>query len=386
MNQHRISARLTFSRFVAATLLCTISGHAGAETIEERFAALEKRLGAMEAENKSLRRQLGSADTAMVTAGGREAKLSVGGFVHANFESGEAPDSRFAGINDRFLVRRARLNFTANFTENALFKMESDFGNNSISPKSGYSGQITDVFAAWTKFSAASVRIGQFKTPYGFEQLTSDTKTLTVERALPNDRLTLGRQVGAAVYGDVAEKRVSYTIGGFNGTGTNVGSNDSSKFLWVGRVSGVAHHGTIGGVKTKLTTGVNAFTTEDKGTFTGRRTGLGVDAQIAVGPAELQAEWLRHDLHPFTGRPTAMQGWSLLSAISITRQVQSIVRYESFDSNVAVGRTTTGVWTFGFNYLLKGDDLKLSLNYLSGSEPAPTADGGRFLARVQVVF
>jgi phosphate-selective porin OprO/OprP len=386
MNPHRIFSCRNFSRFVAATLLCTITGHAGAETIEERFAALEKRLGAMEAENKSLRRQLGSADSVVVHAAGRESKLSVGGFLHGNFESGEAPDSRFAGVSDRFLLRRARLNVSAGFVEDFSFKLETDFGNNSISPKSGASGQITDVFAAWTKFPAASVRFGQFKTPFGFEQLTSDTKTLTVERALPNDRLTLGRQIGAAVYGDVADKRISYSIGAFNGAGTNMGGNDSSKYLWVGRVSGVAYHGTVSGLKTKLTTGVNAFTTEDKGTFTGRRTGLGVDAQLAVGPAELQAEWLRNDLHPFTGRATAMQGWSLLSAISITRQVQSIVRYESFDSNVAVGRTTTGVWTFGFNYLIKGDDLKLSLNYLSGSQPAPAADGGRFLGRVQVAF
>jgi phosphate-selective porin OprO/OprP len=386
MNHHRTSSGLNLSRFVAATLLCTITDAAGAETIEERFAALEKRLGTMEAENKSLRRQLGSADAAVVTASGRESKLSVGGFLHGNFESGQAPDARFAGINDRFLLRRARLNVTAGFVENFLFKLESDFGNNSISPKTGASGQLTDVFAAWTKYPAASLRFGQFKTPYGFEQLTSDTKTMTVERALPSDRLTLSRQIGAAVYGDVAQKRVSYTLGAFNGIGTNMGGNDSSKFLWVGRVSGVAYHGTVGGLKTKLTTGVNAFTTEDKGTFTGRRTGSGVDAQLVVGPAELQAEWLRNDLHPITGRGTGMQGWSLLSAISITRQVQSIVRYESFDSNVAVGRTTTGVWTFGFNYLIKGDDLKLSLNWLSGSQPAPAADGGRFLGRVQVVF
>jgi hypothetical protein len=386
MNHHCPASGRNLTRFVAATLLCTIYSTATAETIEERFAALEKRLGAMESENKSLRRQLGAADTAMVTAGGREGKLSVGGFVQANFESGHAPDARFAGINDRFLLRRARLNVSASFVENVIFKMESDFGNNSISPKTGASGQLTDVFAAWTKFSAASVRVGQFKTPYGFEQLTSDTKTLTVERALPNDRLTLGRQIGAAVYGDVASKRVSYSLGAFNGTGTNIGSNDSQKFMWVGRVSGVAYKGEFGTTKVKLSTGANAFTTEDKGTFTGRRTGSGVDAQLAVGAAELQAEWLRNDLHPFTGRATAMQGWSLLSAISITRQVQGIVRYESYDSNVAVGRTTTGVWTFGFNYLLKGDDLKLSLNYLSGSQPGPAVDGGRLLGRVQVVF
>lgn len=374
------------SRFVAATLLCAACGVASAETVEERLAALEKRLGAVEAENKSLRRQLGSADTAVVVANGREEKLSVGGFVHAHYESGPAPDARFAGVNDRFLLRRARMNVAGNFAENIAFKVEADFGNNSISNRSGASGQLTDVFVAWTKFPAASVRLGQFKSPFGFEQLTSDTRTLTVERALPSDRLTLGRQIGAALYGDAADKRVNYTLGVFNGTGTNMGGNDSQKYLWAGRVSGIAYQGTVSTTKVKLSAGVNAFTTEDKGAFTGRRTGTGVDAQFAVGPAELLGEWLRNDLHPFAGRATAMEGWSLLNVVSITKQVQSIVRYETFDGNTATSNTTTHVWTFGFNYLLKGDDVKFSLNYLIGSQPAPAADGGRFLGRVQVIF
>lgn len=386
MHHLRLASRRNTTRFVAAALLCVSYSAALAETLEERLAALEKRLGAVEAENKSLRRQVGAPETAVATAGGREAKFVIGGFVQSHFESGDAPDARYAGIGNRFQLRRARVNFSGSFAENVIFKVESDFGNNGIAPKTGASGQLTDAFAAWTKFPAASVRVGQFKTPFGFEQLTADTKTLTVERALPNDRLTLGRQIGAALYGDVADKRLSYSLSAFNGTGTNNGANDNQKFMWVGRVSGVAYQGNVSSTKVKLSAGANAFTTEDKGTFTGRRTGTGVDAQLAIGVTEFQAEWLRNDLHPFSGRATVSEGWSLLNVTSITGHVQSVVRYETFDSNKATSNTTTDVWTFGFNYLLKGDDLKLSLNYLVGNQPAPAADGGRFMARVQVVF
>lgn len=371
---------------VALAAISIPSATVCADTLDERFAALEKRLDALQAENITLRRELGHSDHAPVLAAGRESKISVGGFVHANFESGSTPDSRFAGINDRFVLRRMRPSVTGSFTEKVDFKFEADFGNNSVAPKTGLSGQLTDAYVAWTQFPAASVRLGQFKTPYGFEQLVSDTKTLTVERGLANDRLTLGRQIGAVVFGDALGKRMSYSAGAFNGAGTNSGGNDSQKFLWVGRVATVAFDGTIGGQAARFTTGVNGFTTFDKGTFNGRRIGTGLDAQFAVGPGELQAEWLRNDQHPIAGRPITADGWALMAKINVTSQWQGVLRFETFDSNTAVPNTTTDVWTFGVNYLLKGDDLKLSLNYLAGAQPAPAVSGGRFLGRVQIVF
>ena len=63
------------------------------------------------------------------------------------------------------------------------------------------------------------IRVGQFKTPFGFEQLYSDPRLFITERSLGNDRLTQSRQLGAQVGGDVLDKRLTYAIGLFNGTG-----------------------------------------------------------------------------------------------------------------------------------------------------------------------
>ena len=54
---------------------------------------------------------------------------------------------------------------------------------------------IADAFVAWTKYEAANLQLGQFKTPFGYDQLVPDAKTLFVERTLANDRLTVGRRV-----------------------------------------------------------------------------------------------------------------------------------------------------------------------------------------------
>lgn len=383
-----------------------VSVSVSAATVEERLTRIESALARLEArlsdtvsatelaptlkEYRDLTHALGwdgKSPLPSVKPGGKEKSLALGGFIQANYEAGStAPDARFNGLNNRFLLRRARLAVSGTFAENMSFKLESDFGNNSLSAKTGLSGQLTDAYVSWTKHPAASVRLGQFKTPFGYEQLQSDTKIYTIERSLPNDSLTIGRQIGAMAYGDVLEKRLSYSVAAFNGTGTNVGSNDNQNFMWVGRVNGVIADTKVGDKKLKLTAGADYFTTEDKGTFTGRREGTSFDTQLAYGPGELQAEWLQGQRDPVTGATTTAHGWAVLGAYRFTPKWQGVVRFERYDSNKATGNTTTDLWTYGINYLLKGDDLKLSLNYLSGQQPSPTPSGDRFIGRLQVMF
>jgi phosphate-selective porin len=390
-----------------ALLFIVTSATLGAQTpsVEERLSRLEAAISRLESrlgdtvsadelsptlkEYSELTRQLGwngKAPLTVVKPAGKEKSLALGGFMQALFESGEAPDARYTGINNRFLLRRVRLNASGSFAEDISFKVEADFGNNSISARTGAAGQLTDAFASWTKYPAASLRAGQFKTPFGYEQLLPDTKIYTIERSLPNDRLTLGRQVGAMVYGEVADKRLGYSVASYNGTGTNNGGNDNQKFLWVQRLGYTAYEGKVGDKKVKLSLGENYFTTKDRGTFTGRREGLGFDAQLGFGPGELQAEWLRSESSPATGSKVEAEGWAVLGAYNFTKQWQGVVRYETYDSNKATAATTTDLWTFGINYLLKGDDLKFSLNYISGEPPAPLPHGDRIIGRVQVVF
>lgn len=396
---------------VLAVLVLTVTTTASradqtALTMEERMTRLEGAIARIEAklndtvsagelaptlkEYSDLTRALGwdgKSPLPAVKPAGKEKTLTLGGFIQANYLSGTAPDARTAGTFNTFLLRRARLNVAGTFAENASFKLEADFGNNSLAAKTGASGQATDAYVAWTKFPGASVRLGQFKTPFGYEQLTSDIKLYTVERSLSNDLLTLGRQIGTMVYGDVADKRLTYSLALFNGSGTNIGSNDNLKLLKVGRVAAVVLDTKSGNQKVKVTAGVNYYTTEDKGpTFTGRRDGTGLDAQLTYGPTEFQVEWLENQKHPTTGLATTASGWSALGVYNFNPKWQSLVRFDNYESNTAKPNMTTEEWTFGVSYLLKGDDLKLSLNYISSQQPAPLPHGDLFLTRVQLVF
>lgn len=374
------------------------------QTLEERMNALEKTVQTLQKENTDLKTQLGyDGKTPLVVTkpGGKEKSLKVGGYLQANYESGDQPDARYAGIEDRFLIRRARINVSGAFKEDFDFKVEGDFGANALSEQTAYRAQISDAFVNWNKYEFANVKVGQFKTPFGYEQLIADTKTLTVERSLPNDRLTDSRQIGLGVSGDFLKKRLSYSVGVFNGSGVNNSFNDNESYMWAGRVSGVAFDGKIADRDARVAVGVNALTTRDKviskagfgftgNNFSGRRSSYGIDAQAKWWLFGLEGEYLIAHFEPSNRVPFDdfdAEGWYVAATAEVwPKHLQAVVKCETFDPNRDVEGNSSNVWTLGLNYFFKGDDLKLSLNYLLGNAAGARDNQGRVLARMQVVF
>ena len=404
---------------VAGLLACAgVARAAESASLEARLKLVEDQLRSMHEENQQLRQQLGWDGKALpvsVRPAGREQKLALGGYLQAQADVGEEPDSRFVGVSDRFLIRRARVNFSGSFAERFDFKVEADFGNNSIAGRTGYGAQLTDVFLNWTRLGFANVKLGQFKTPFGYEQLVADTQMPTAERTLVNDRLTLNRQIGAAISGSFYGKRLGYSVGAFNGNGINNGFNDSDGFEYVGRLTGVPVQTKHDGRDVKWTVGLSAYASRDASVaalssadqrfdssaapgvdnlFCGRRSGWGVDTQLKWGGLDLQAEILGARFHPANGNHTATPlddrfealGWWALAGWFLSPKAQAIVRYESLDMNRRLAGNSADEWTFGLNYYIKGDDLKLQFNYLLGDQAGGGDHQGRFIARAQVVF
>jgi phosphate-selective porin OprO and OprP len=354
-------------------------------SLEDRVRALETQLAQIAGENAVLKKQLGldgKTPSAIVTAAGKETKLSIGGYLQGQAEFGDAPDARFAP-GDRFYLRRARVVVKGGFAEHFGFTLQSDLGSNSVGAVSSNRAQATDAFIIWNRYDTATLTFGQFKTPYGYEQLLPDTKLIAIERSLPNDQLTLSRQLGAMLSGAIAGKRLTYAAGLFNGTGINTSVNDNDQFLYVGRVTGIA----IQSETARLAFGGAAFTTRDTGTFTGHRTGTQLDAQFTIRRAGFYAEYFRTHYDRLAGTDTNAHGWALLGTYFVVpKTLQAIARYETFDPNRAARSDNSDLWTLGFNYLIKGDDLMLSLNYLLGDPANVRTHQNRLTTRMQVVF
>ncbi|HET9226199.1 MAG TPA: porin, partial [Thermoanaerobaculia bacterium] len=110
-----------------------------------------------------------------VKPAGKEATLAIGGLLQVQAEFGDRGDSRFGTDNDRFYLRRARINATGKFLEEFDFRLEGEFAG-TLSDTSSLRAQLTDGFINWNRYEEANIRVGQFKTPFGYEQLVSDPR------------------------------------------------------------------------------------------------------------------------------------------------------------------------------------------------------------------
>ena len=347
------------------------------------------------------------APPAPVTAGGREPTLSFGGLVQVQAEFGDQGDGRFANGNGRFYLRRSRINAVGRFLEEFDFKLELE-ATGTLANTSGLRAQLTDAYINWNRYHQANVKVGQFKTGFGFEQLYLDARLPSIERSLVNDRLTLNRQAGVQVAGDALDKRLAYSVGSFNGNGANNNFNDNKSFTWVGRISGQPWRGRLFSNDSVLSIGVNEYSTRDTalslagfnfdstpatadrdGLLTGKRTGSGADLQFQVGPFELWVESLSATFKPTNRFPApefdSSGGYLQATYFVWDRRLQLLVKHETFDPSNKVRNNSTTTDTLGLNYFLKGQDLKLMVNYLRVDiDGKPTQD--KFLARLQVIF
>ena len=98
---------------------------------------------------------------------------------------------------------------------------------------------LEDAYLNWdvSKKQAFEVRGGQFKVPFGRQELTSSERLQFVDRSIVTDEFVRGRDVGVQVAGLLVAKKLSYALGLFNGNGRNRPTNDNSKFLYAARVT-----------------------------------------------------------------------------------------------------------------------------------------------------
>jgi len=133
--------------------------------------------------------------------------------------------------NDSLLMRRIRPIVQGTVFRDFDFLFMPDFA-----PSSG--PQIFDAYVNYRYSPGLQFQAGKYKVPIGLEQLVSDRDILFNERALVT-ALVPNRDVGFELHGDLAEGRLSYAAGIFNGTsdGANSANADfADDRAYVGRL------------------------------------------------------------------------------------------------------------------------------------------------------
>src|SRR5438045_5236225 len=227
---------------------------------------------------------------------GPEIKLTLGGFIQVNFEDGDvsAFEGRFGqtALKDRFRLRRARINLTGDFAEQFDFKVEGEFENSDGISSGRTAFSATDIFVNWHQFAEANVKAGQWKAPFGLEQLTPDPSLIIIERSLPTGAITPERQIGVQLWGKPltniwpGEKDLlTYYAGIFNGNGRNTTNNTNNNFMYVGRLESIPFKGKIVGQDSSLKLGADILNSrDDAGTNISQSLNLLVNADGSLSP------------------------------------------------------------------------------------------------------
>jgi phosphate-selective porin OprO and OprP len=336
---------------------------------------------------------------------GSEIKLVLGGVIQVNFEDGDvsAFEGRFGqtALKDRFRLRRARINLTGDFAENFDFKIEGDFGQGDGLNSNRLAFSATDIFVNWHQFPEAQVKIGQWKAPFGLEQLTPDTALYFAERSLPTGAITPDRQIGAQLWGKPftnvwpdQKDLLTYYAGIFNGDGRNVSVNDNNNFMYVGRLESTLFKSKVWGQESSLKLGADVLNSrDDKGTNISQslnllvnadgslspfvlpgadeRTAWSVDAWFKLGRLDLIGEYLQEKVNGRTVNGVApgfanftTNGYYIMGGyFLIPKKLQAVVRWEDLNPGQK-GNDGIRSITGGLNYYIHGDDFKLMVNYI----------------------
>jgi phosphate-selective porin len=372
--------------------------------VESRLQRLEDQLKGLEQENRELRRQLGldpaTNGWAWVKPGGRSYEIRVGGLIQAHAEFGDPGDARWTGqaANDRFYVRRARIQVYGKFLEQFSYRLQGDFAG-SMGEVSGQRASLTDGWVGWNRYDFANLKLGQYYPSYGWEKRLNPLALDVVELTLPGIKLLPERQLGAQVAGGWFSNRVGYAFGAFNGNNLNNSFNDSDKFMVVPRIQGTPVRGQVGRQTVEWNLGLSGYYSDDArvslapefnlpGTnyFAGVRMGLDLDTQLRIGPFDCWVEYLQTDFDPSVGSDYVARGWYVQAGYFFLPKWQGVVQYQVYDPSDAQAGDTTRSWTLGLNYCLRGDDLMVSLNYLLMDVPGEEHLQEKVLMRLQAGF
>lgn len=90
------------------------------------------------------------------------------------------------------------------------------------------SSKLKDAYLEFAAKPLATLRVGQFKVPFGLQELTGDQYQQFVERAITNT-FDPSREMGITLQGVTGTKLFGYQVGLFNGSGESIRQEDDTQ-------------------------------------------------------------------------------------------------------------------------------------------------------------
>jgi phosphate-selective porin OprO/OprP len=137
-----------------------------------------------------------------------------------------------------FRIRRAKLKFEGWFYQPWLsYEVQTNWPGLSSTNLGQY---LEDANINWDVTKGKKqlmVKLGQFKVPFGLQELTSSGSQQLVDRSLVSNAYFRGRDTGVTVWGVLGTNKLEYRAGLFNGAGLTRSANDNDEFQYNARVT-----------------------------------------------------------------------------------------------------------------------------------------------------
>ena len=291
--------------------------------------------------------------------------LKVSGYIQSRYSVDK-------DWNNRFQVKRARGKFSGNISQNIKYSLLFDL----IDDKKG--SNLADAYINIAHLPQTTIRIGQFKTPFSMEYLTSSTKWDTIELAQVVSKLSSKRDIGVQFSGKISEL-IEYAAGIFNGTGSNAAEENERKDFVL--------RGVVKPVK-ELLLGISHYegwSGEEDENKTKRRTG----AQLGYSnePLSLKGEFIfgKSDT-------TEAYGWYAQAGYILpvpcgggSQKLQSLVKYDSYDPDRDKEKDKADIITIGLKWFIT-KNTKVQINNRLILDEEFHVDNNEVLTQIQVIW
>ncbi len=315
--------------------------------------------------------------------------------LHIQYATDESEGIPSGTGSSAFFVRRAEFYAKGQLNQGIAYEVEYDLAPEKALLRSAYIDFMGDQEGILGSSLGASLRLGQFRIPFGIEIQTSSKRLLFINRMLitnPNNEqesskgitsVTSGfiqdRDIGIRVSGKAAS--VSYAMAVVNGSDKNVPDKNSAKDVIARLVAQPFNGLTLGGLTLGgVTLGSSAYRGNGP-TQNARRDRVGSDVEFQQGESLL----IRGEL--VTGKDGAVKfdGYYAFLAYRVLPNVEPAIRHEWLDPDIGVSGNEIRRTTVGVNYYMAGN-TKYQINYEWRKDSAKPNLDNMALVQLQISF
>lgn len=238
---------------------------------------------------------------------------------------------------------------------------------------------VQDAYFQTHRVKNHSILIGNSRPGVGYEGAQSPYTLPLVNRSQISRHFGSVRKVGVRVRSDY--DYVNYDIGGY-----------SSDTFFTEFMPGVEFDGWLSAKPLAKTNGKYGKLSTGAGIIAGDRHNVDFFVSGAYIGYEYKRFWLRSEFATANGSNGATgltskdrEGWYATLGYHLTPQIEFITRYDEFDQDKKISHNNRREYTAGMNYYLKGQALKLILNYIY-CQTQNQLDSHRLLLGTQLIL